>query len=91
MPDATPRLVVQLRAPVKAWWLSRTLWLNAAALALAAAEERLGLLQGLLPVSTFEFVAFALPVLNVALRLVTHTAIGGGTDAPADPAEEETA
>lgn len=82
MPAGTPTVTVQLQPAAKPWWRSRTLWLNALALALAAAEERLGLLQGVLPASTFQAVAFALPVLNMVLRLVTSTAVTAGAPQP---------
>lgn len=82
MPAGTPTVTVQLQPAAKPWWQSRTLWLNAAALALAVAEARLGLLKNVLPISAFEAVAFALPVLNAVLRLVTTTAVTAGAPAP---------
>lgn len=93
MPSGTPRVTVTLQSTTKPWWQSKTIWLNALALALAMAESRMGLLKGVLPVSAFEAVAFALPVLNVAVRYVTSAAITLGTplappvvdQAPADP------
>lgn len=55
----------------KPWWQSRTLWVNAIVLALAAAEDHIGLLQPVLPVNVYQLIAFALPVVNAALRIVT--------------------
>lgn len=60
----------------KPWWQSRTLWVNVVVLMLAAAEAQLGLLQGVLPGGLYAWVAFALPVANAGLRLVTTTAVG---------------
>lgn len=61
---------------MKPWWKSKTLWVNAAMLALAAAESQLQVLQGALPGGLFTWLAFALPVINAALRFITSTAIG---------------
>lgn len=78
MPDAAPTVQVQLLPAVKPWYGSRTLWLNAIVLGLAAAEARLGLLKDVLPISLFQLLAFALPVVNLVLRTVTSTAIAAG-------------
>lgn len=61
---------------VKPWWQSKTLWVNALVLALAAAESQLQVLQGALPGGLFTWLAFALPVVNAALRFITRTAVG---------------
>ena len=61
---------------LKPWWKSKTLWCNALALMLAAAELKLNVLQGALPGGLFTWLAFGLPVLNAALRLITTTGIG---------------
>lgn len=63
-------------AGIKPWWRSKTLWVNAAMLALAAAETQLNVLQGVLPGGLFPWLAFALPVINAALRFITSTALG---------------
>lgn len=85
MPNGTPNLTVTLAVTpaAKPWWHSRTLWLNAVALALAAAESQLQLLQPLLPVNVFALVAFVLPVANAALRFVTTQ--GVAVSAPKAP------
>lgn len=62
-------------ASPKPWYLSRTLLLNALVLALAGAESQLNLLQPLLPVNVYALVAFALPIANGVLRLVTSSAV----------------
>ena len=61
---------------LKPWWKSKTLWCNALALMLTAAELKLNVLQGALPGGLFIWLAFGLPVLNAALRLITTTGIG---------------
>ena len=61
---------------MKPWYKSRTLWFNALALALAAAELQLNVLRGVLPGGVYAWLAFVLPVGNAALRLITHTAVG---------------
>jgi hypothetical protein len=60
---------------MKPWWRSRTLWLNAIAVALLALEARFALLQPLLPVNVYALFATALPVVNAVLRLITTTAL----------------
>jgi len=65
---AEQRLFVE---DAKPWYLSKTLWVNAIVLALAAAEEHMQLLQPVLPVSFYQLVAFALPVVNAFLRVIT--------------------
>lgn len=59
----------------KRWHRSKTLWLNALAVGLAAAEVQLHLLQDVLPGGLFPWLAFGLPVLNAMLRLVTTTGL----------------
>lgn len=88
MPDATPTVQVQLLPAVKPWYASRTLWLNAIVLGLAAAEARLGLLKDVLPISLFQLLAFALPVVNLVLRTVTSTAITAQPLPPSTPQEK---
>lgn len=75
MPAGVPQLTVVTTPPAKPWWQSRVLWVNAIALGLAAAESRLQLLQGVLPLNAYELLAFVLPVANAVLRMVTSTAI----------------
>ena len=55
----------------KAWWKSKTLWLNALVLLLATAESQLGVLREALPINVYALIAIALPVLNMLLRTVT--------------------
>lgn len=63
-------------APVKLWWQSRTLIVNALAAALVALEAGTGLLQPYLPVDFFTAIAVALPVVNAILRVITTQALG---------------
>lgn len=60
---------------MKSWKLSRTLKVNAIALALAAAESQLHVIQPLLPVNFYAALAFALPVINAFLRVITRQAL----------------
>jgi hypothetical protein len=59
----------------KPWWLSRTIWFNLVALALAMAEANLGLLNGHLPGNVYAWAAFGLPVVNMALRVITKAGV----------------
>lgn len=76
MPSNVPTITVQgMPAPAKPWWKSRTLWFNAACLALGAAEAQLGVLKDTLPGGLFAWLAFVLPVGNAVLRFVTTTGV----------------
>lgn len=57
---------VRTRKPVAH---SKVVWANGVVLLLVAAESQLHTLQGVLPVPAYAVVAFALPLLNLALRL----------------------
>jgi len=59
----------------KPWWQSRTLRVNLAIALLAAVESNFGLLQPHLPVNFYALVAFALPIVNTALRIITSTGL----------------
>lgn len=82
---------VSMQTPAKPWWQSRTLMLNAVVLALAAAEAQLGLLHALVPVNVYALLAFALPVANALLRVVTvqPVAFGQAVPAPAPTPEDQ--
>lgn len=56
---------------MKAWYLSKTLWVNTIVAALAALEAGTGVLQPLLPANFYAIVAVGLPVVNAVLRIVT--------------------
>lgn len=75
MPEGTPQVTVLIQTDAKPWYLSKTLIVNALVMALATAESQLNILQPLLPVSVWQLVAFLLPVVNAALRVVTTNGI----------------
>ena len=56
---------------MKAWYQSKTLWVNAIVAALAALEAGTGILQPLLPANFYAIVAVGLPVVNAVLRIIT--------------------
>lgn len=60
----------------KPWWRSRTLWFNGICATLASAEASFGLLQPLLPVNAYAVLAFALPLGNAVLRVLTTAPLG---------------
>ena len=63
---------------MKRWHKSKTLWLNVVVVVLALAESQLNILQPVLPVNFYAMVAFGLPLLNAALRLITSQALSLG-------------
>mgnify|MGYP001401591240 CR=1 FL=1 len=58
----------------KAWYASRTLWVNIIAGVVTAAGA-FGIDLGLTPETQAQLVAGVLVIVNIALRLVTKTAI----------------
>jgi hypothetical protein len=58
-------------APPKKPWLSKTILVNALVTGLLIAENKLGFLQGVLPASKYQIVAFTLPIVNMLLRVYT--------------------
>lgn len=58
-------------ATTKPWWLSKTILANSAVGALLLAEANISSLQGVLPASKYQIVAFGLPVINMLLRVYT--------------------
>jgi len=60
---------------MKAWYLSKTLWVNAIVAALATLEASTGLLQPFLPANFYTLVAVGLPLVNAVLRVVTTQAL----------------
>jgi hypothetical protein len=59
----------------KAWWKSWTIWFNVVSLVLIAVEQNLHFLRELLPPTVYGICAFALPVINVLLRMRTNTGV----------------
>ena len=59
----------------KAWWKSKTLWVNAVAAMLVALEAGTGVLQTLLPVNLYTVLAVGLPIINALLRVITTSGV----------------
>lgn len=79
MPDGLPPPVIVTKPAPKPWWQSRMLTVNAIVLALATAESQLHVIQPLLPVNVYAALAFGLPLVNMALRVITQQPISFGT------------
>ena len=60
----------------KAWWKSKTLWLNAVLAAGTVIEANLGTIQALLGPTYYLAIIGATAGLNAALRFVTSQQIG---------------
>ena len=60
---------------MKRWYASKTLWVNAIAGGLVTLEANTGILQPLLPANTYALIAVVLPVVNMALRTMTTSAL----------------
>jgi hypothetical protein len=60
---------------LKAWWRSKTIWVNAIVAALATLEATTGMLQPYLPEHWYVAVAVGLPIVNVMLRSITSEAL----------------
>ena len=63
----------------KPWYQSKTIWLNSAVAMLAVAEIKLGMIQPLVPVNFYALVAFGLPLLNAALRIISTQGLSLGS------------
>jgi hypothetical protein len=63
---------------MKAWYLSKTLWVNTLVAALVALEAGTGLLQPFLPPHFYAIVAVGLPIVNAVLRIVTTQGLSLG-------------
>lgn len=60
----------------KAWWKSKTLWVNAVVAALVALEAVTGLLKPYVGDAFYAAIAVALPIVNAMLRVITTEGIG---------------
>jgi len=60
----------------KVWWKSKTILTNLGIGVVTALEIRLDLLQPLLPVNLYSIVSIILVVVNVFLRVTTHSRVG---------------
>lgn len=59
----------------KPWWQSKIIWINLAALAMAALEAHLTELQGHIPGGLFAWLAVGLPIVNIGLRFATRLGV----------------
>lgn len=64
----------------KVWWHSKTLWFNAIAAALVAAESVTGMLQPHVGVNLYAAIAVILPIANSFLRVITTKALTSDKD-----------
>jgi hypothetical protein len=69
-------------APSKKPWLSKTIVLNAMVAAGLLAEANIAGLQGVLPASKYQIVAFVLPIVNMLLRAYTSQGVSFKPAAP---------
>lgn len=60
----------------KAWYKSKTLWVNAAVAALVALEAVTGFLQPYVGDAFYAAIAVGLPVVNAILRVITTGGVG---------------
>lgn len=70
---------------VKSLWLSKTFLFNTTMALLLLAESNVSGLQGLLPPSKYQILAFVLPMVNLVLRF--YTTQGISLKPPAPPPE----
>ena len=63
---------------MKAWYTSKTLWVNTTVAGLVALEAGTGLLQPILPPHFYAIVAVGLPIVNAILRIVTTQGLSLG-------------
>ena len=61
---------------IKAWWKSKTIWINAIVGVLVALEAATGALQPVVGPYFYAAVAVGLPVINAVLRVITTQAVG---------------
>jgi hypothetical protein len=69
-------------------WLSKTIALNALVGVALLAEENVSSLQGLLPASKYQIIAFTLPILNMLLRVYTKQGLSLKQVTPQNEAAE---
>ena len=65
----------QVLVTPKSFMMSKTIFINVIILILALMETQWGVLQPYLPGNVYAYFAFALPIINGVLRLVTTTPI----------------
>jgi hypothetical protein len=62
----------------KPWWLSKMLWFNFIAVALAAVEANLHVIQPQMSANFYEVFSFGVAVGNAALRFITTSPLALG-------------
>lgn len=67
---------------MKPWYTSKTIWINVIVAVLATLETFTGLLKPYLPEHWYVAVAVGLPILNVALRVITTQGVSISRPAP---------
>ncbi len=65
---------------MKVWWKSKTIWINAIAATLVAAESVTGAMQPLISVNFYAVMAVFLPIINAFLRTITTDALTASKD-----------
>lgn len=77
------KLVAPAGAPAtKPWWMSKTMLINSAIAGLLLAEANITSLQGVLPASKYQLVAFGLPIINMLLRAYTSKGLSLKSNVP---------
>jgi hypothetical protein len=61
---------------MKAWYKSKTLWVNLVAAVLMALEAGTGLLKPYMADTFWVIMAVGLPIVNAVLRIITTQALG---------------
>lgn len=61
---------------MKAWYKSKTLWVNLVAAVLMALEAGTGLLKPYMADTFWVVMAVGLPIVNAVLRIITTQALG---------------
>ncbi len=60
----------------KAWYKSKTIWVNAGVAGLVALEAGTGMLKPYVGDAFYAAIAVALPIINAMLRVITTEGIG---------------
>lgn len=61
---------------VKAWWKSKTIWVNSIVGLLVALEAATGALQPVVGPHFYAAIAIGLPMINAVLRVITKQGLG---------------
>lgn len=82
------KAALQPVAPSKKPWLSKTILINAVVAAGLLAEANVSSLQGFLPATKYQIVAFVLPIVNMLLRAYTTKGLSFKPALPQDGATQ---